>query len=104
MKSVTIPVIAAGAIAVAALGFAGTANAAPTGTLDASQTVDRLQVRGFHVIVNKIGNAPLDQCAVNTVRPGQTYTRMDSEVPGQRSGIGIVTTVLAKTVYLDVAC
>jgi hypothetical protein len=103
MKTVTMPVIA-GAIVAAALGLAASANAAPMGP-NVSQTVERLQAEGFHVIVNKTGNAPLEQCAVNAVRPGQTYTRMESEIPGPADrGVGIVTTVTGKTVYLDVAC
>jgi hypothetical protein len=101
MKSYTMPVIVAGAIA-AALGFAGSANAAPMGP-DVSQTVENLRAEGFNVIVNKIGSAPLDQCAVSAVRPGQTYTRMESEIPGP-DDTGIVTTVTSKTVYVDVSC
>ena len=78
MKSFTLSVIAAGAIATAALGLAGAAAAAPSGAIDASQAVGQLQARGFDVIVNKIGTAPLDQCVVSAVRPGQTFSRMDS--------------------------
>jgi len=104
MKSIAIPAIAAGAIAAAALGFAGSASAAPMGP-NVSQTVKNLQMQGFNVIVNKSGHVPLEQCVVSAVRPGQTYTRMESEIPGPDDrGVGIVTTVLAKTVYLDVSC
>jgi hypothetical protein len=101
MKSTMMPVIA-GAIAVTALGLAGAANAAPSGPTTASQTVANLQAQGFDVILNKIGTAPLDQCVVSAVRPGQTYSRMDSGVPGAMDDI--VTTVTSKTVYVDVAC
>jgi hypothetical protein len=94
--------IAAGALAFVALGLAGVANAAPSGPGTAAETVNSLQAQGFHVILNKIGTAPLDQCAVSGVRPGQTYTRMDSGAPG--AGSSIVTTVTAKTVYVDVDC
>ncbi len=104
MKSIAISAIAAGAIAATALGFAGSAAAAPMGS-NVSQTVESLQSEGFNVIVNKTGDAPLEQCAVSAVRPGHTYTRMESEIPGPDDrGVGIVTTVLAKTVYLDVSC
>jgi hypothetical protein len=104
MKSLTMTAVAAGVMAAAALGFAGPAIAAPAGP-DAVGTLNDLKEQGFNVIVNKTGNSPLDQCAVSEVRPGQTYTRMESEVPGPDDrGVGIVTTVLAKTVYLDVAC
>jgi hypothetical protein len=102
MKSFTLPAIAAGAIATAALGLAGAAGAAPSGAFDASQTVGQLQARGFDVIVNKVGTAPLDRCVVNAVRPGQTFSRMDSGAPGAMDDI--VTTVTAMTVFVDVAC
>jgi hypothetical protein len=102
MKSFTLPVIAAGVIATAAVGLAGSAGAAPSGAVDAAQTVGQLQASGFNVIVNKVGTAPLDQCVVNAVRPGQTFSRMDSGVPGAQEDI--VTTVTARTVYVDVAC
>jgi hypothetical protein len=101
MKSFTLPVIA-GAIATAALGLVGAASAAPSGVVDASQTVSQLQARGFDVIVNKLGTAALDQCIVSAVRPGQTFSRMDSGVPGAMDDT--VTTVTAMTVYVDVAC
>jgi len=102
MKSFTIPVIAAGAIAAAAVGLAGAASAAPSGPTSASQIVGELQAEGYRVILNKVGTAPLDQCVVNGVRPGQTFSRMDSGAPGAMDDI--VTTVTAMTVYVDVAC
>jgi len=102
MKSFILPVIASGAIAVAAVGLAGAAGAAPSGATDAAQTVGQLEASGFDVIVNKFGTAPLDQCVVKAVRPGQTFSRMDSGVPGAMDDI--VTTVTSMTVYVDVAC
>ena len=99
MKSFILPVIAGAAIA---LNFAGVAAAAPSIAGDASQTINQLQARGFEVIVNKLDAAPLDQCVVNAVRPGQTFSRMDSGAPGAMDDI--VTTVTAMTVYVDVAC
>ena len=100
MKSYMLPVIAAGA---AVLVSAGVATAGPTGP-DVTRTVKSLESQGFHVIVNKTGNGPLDQCAVDSVRPGQTYQRMESEVPGPLGHMGITTIVTGKTVYLDVSC
>ena len=32
--------------------------------------------------MNRIGTAPSDQCTVGAVRPGQTFSRTDSGVPG----------------------
>jgi hypothetical protein len=102
MKSFTIAAITAGALVSAGLGLAGAANAAPSGPVTADQTVGQLQAEGYNVIVNKVGTAPLHQCAVSGVRPGQTFTRMDSGAPGAMDDI--VTTVTSKTVYVDVAC
>jgi hypothetical protein len=96
-----LPVIATGAT-IATFGFAGVAAAAPSGAPDASQTIGQLRARGFEVIVNKLDTAPLEQCVVSAVRPGQTFSRMDSGAPGAMDDI--VTTVTAMTVYVDVAC
>src|ERR1044071_7232786 len=81
-SSITATAVIAGAIAAAALGLAGAANAAPSGPATAADTVGQLQAQGFEVIVNKVGTAPLDMCAVNAVRPGHTFSRMDSGAPG----------------------
>lgn len=94
--------IAAGGLIVAGLGLAGTAHAAPSGPTTASETVNSLQAQGFHVILNKTGTTPLDGCVAKSVRPGQTFTRMDSGAPG--AGSSVVATVTAKTVYVDVEC
>jgi hypothetical protein len=102
MKSFTLSATAAAVLSAAAMGLASTATAAPTGPQSAAKTVSALQAAGFQVIVNKIGSAPLERCTVDAVRPGQTYTRMDSGAPG--AGMDIVTTVTGKTVYVDVQC
>jgi hypothetical protein len=94
--------LAAGTMAIAAVGLAATASAAPTGPTTASDALNSLQAQGFHVILNRTGAGPLDQCVVHSVRPGQTFERNDSGAPG--AGSGIVTTIEDKTVYLDVAC
>jgi hypothetical protein len=87
-------------LAVAIRGLAAPAGAAPTGPGNAQQTISELQAQGYTVIVNRVGNAPLDQATVVAVRPGQTYSRTDSGVPG--AGNDIYTTVTNKTVYIDV--
>jgi hypothetical protein len=87
-------------LAAAVIGLAAPAAAAPTGPGNAQQTISELQAQGYTVIVNRIGNAPLDQATVVAVRPGQTYSRTDSGVPG--AGTDVYTTVTKKTVYVDV--
>ena len=52
------------------------------------------------MIVNRLGSTPLDQATVVAVRPGQSFSRTDSGVPG--AGNDLITTVTGKTVYIDV--
>jgi hypothetical protein len=87
-------------VAAAIIGLAAPAAAAPTGPGNAQQTINELQAQGYTVIVNRTGTAPLDQATVVAVRPGQTYSRTDTGVPG--AGNDIYTTVTDKTVYVDV--
>jgi hypothetical protein len=89
-----------GGLAAAVIGLAAPAAAAPTGPGDAQQTIDVLRAQGYTVIVNRIGTAPLEQADVVAVRPGQTYSRTDTGLPG--AGNDIYTTVTDKTVYVDV--
>jgi hypothetical protein len=102
MKNILRTSLAAGALASAALGLAGIANAAPSGPPSIDATVSQLRAQGFHVIVNRVGTAPVDQCTLGGVRPGQTFSRTDSGVPGADDDL--VTTVTNKTVYVDVTC
>ena len=101
-KSLATVAISAVALASAALVLAGVANAAPAGPGPVDQTVSQLQADGYQVIVNKVGTAPLSNCAISAVRPGQTYSRTDSGAPGAQDDL--ITTVTGKTAYVDVAC
>jgi hypothetical protein len=102
MKNVLVTSLAAGAPASAALGLAGIANAVPSGPPSVDATVSQLRAQDFQVIVNRVDTAPVDQCTLSAVRPGQMFSRTDSAVPG--AGDDLVTTVISKTVYVDVAC
>jgi hypothetical protein len=102
MKSFATAAISVGALASAALGLAGAAVAAPAGPSTVDQTVSQLQAGGYQVIMNKFGPAPLNQCTVSAVRPGQTYSRTDSGAPG--AGDDLITTVTGMTVYVDANC
>ena len=102
MKNILITSLAAGALASAALGLAGTATAAPAGPSPVDATISQLQAQGFQVIVSRVDTATVNQCTVSAVRPGQTFTRTDSGVPGAQGDL--VTSVTNKTVYVDVTC
>jgi hypothetical protein len=101
MKNNLLTSLAAGALAAAALGLAGTATAAPSGPSPVDATVSQLQAQGFEVVVSRVDTATVD-CTVSAVRPGQTFTRTDSGVPGAQGDL--VTSVTNKTVYVDVTC
>src|SRR6267154_3171942 len=100
MKKFGFAATIVGGLAAAIIGLAAPAAAVPTGPGNAQQTISELQAQGYTVIVNRIGAAPLDQATVVAVRPGQTYSRTDTGVPG--AGNDIYTTVTDKTVYVDV--
>jgi hypothetical protein len=102
MKKILFTSLAAGALASAALGLAGTASAAPSGPSPVDDTISQLQTEGFNVIVSRVNSDAVNQCTLNAVRPGQTFSRRDSGVPGAQDDL--VTTVTNKTVYVDVIC
>jgi hypothetical protein len=104
IKRIGLGTMAASALASAAIGLATTANAAPTAPSAAETALGKLQVQGYHVIVNRVGMAPLDMCSVSGVRPGQTFSRMDSGSGAPGSNDDIVTTVTSMTVFLDLSC
>ncbi len=104
IKKIGHGTLAASALVTAAVGLAMTANAAPAGPSAVNSTLSELQMRGYHVIVNRAGRSPLDMCSVSGVRPGQTFSRMDSGSGAPGADDDIVTTVTSMTVFLDLAC
>jgi hypothetical protein len=100
MKNFGIAATMVSGLVAAVIGLAAPAVAARTGPSNAQQSISELQGQGYTVIVNRLGTAPLDQATVVAVRPGQTFSRTDSGVPG--AGNHIYTTVTDKTVYVDV--
>jgi hypothetical protein len=99
MKSYVTIGFTATALAASALAFSAVAGAAPTGPSQVDDTVRTLEASGYHVIVNRTGAAPLSQCTVSAVRPGQTHSTDDSRGSGS-----INTTITSQTVYVDVTC
>jgi hypothetical protein len=98
MKNVGFATIVASGMVAAVLGLAAPADAAPSGPGNAQDTIGKLEAQGYNVIINHVGSTPLEQASVVAVRPGQTFSRTDSGNPGD----DLVTTVLDKTVYVDV--
>lgn len=97
MKKFGFATVLAGGLTAAVLGLAAPAGAAPTGPGNAQDTIASLEQQGYNVIVNRIGDTPLERATVVAVRPGQTHDTTDS-----RGGGSIKTTVTSETVYVDV--
>ncbi|MGV0835170.1 hypothetical protein [Mycolicibacterium thermoresistibile] len=100
MKKFAIATSIASGLTAAAVGLTGTAAAAPADQGNADTVISQLQRDGYRVIVNRIGTTPLDRATVVGIRPGQTYSRTDSGVPGADDDI--ITTITGRTVYVDV--
>jgi hypothetical protein len=99
MKSYVAVTLTATTLAASAVALSAVANSAPSGPSTVDQTVRTLEASGYNVIINRRGAAPLSQCTVNAVRPGQTHSTTDS-----RGGSSLNTTITSKTVYVDVTC
>jgi hypothetical protein len=90
--------IAAG-VTSASLALSGIASAAPTGPSQVEETVKTLEASGYNVVLNRTGSEPLSSCSVQSVRPGQTHRTVDSRGSSSPS-----ETIVAETVYVDLAC
>jgi hypothetical protein len=101
MKKFGFAAVIVSGLAAAVIGLAAPAAGAPTGPDNAQQTIGQLRSQGYTVIVNRIGNAPLDQATVVAVRPGPSHTRVEAGVPIIGSNDNF-TTVKERTVYVDV--
>jgi hypothetical protein len=98
MNRRTLATVAGGAIIAMAVGLPGGAQAAPSGIGSAQDTVNELEKNGFKVVLNKMGEGPLDHCTVDSVRPGMTVIR-----PVQNGG-ALVNQIVYQTVYLTAKC
>ncbi len=70
--NVVISAVAAGVVALGALGFAAEAAAAPSGVGSAAETVKSLEAEGYTVGINGAVIRTLSECAVTAVHPGST--------------------------------
>ena len=98
MNRLIIATIAGGALIALGLGVPASAQAAPTGLGSAQDVVIELVDRGYNVVVNKVGPAPLDLCTVDSVRPGETVSRP------MRAGHEVGNDGAQRTVYLTAKC
>jgi hypothetical protein len=99
MNKFIFAAVAPATLTAAAIGLAGTAAAAPTGSGSAQDTVSMLQSSGYRVILNKIGAKPLDQCSVQSVRSGEAIT-----TPVTAGAGSLTQKVEYTTVYVTASC
>lgn len=89
---------AAGLVALT-VGLAGPAHATPTPVGSAQDVVRTLEASGFEVVLNSVGAASLDNCAVTAVRPGPVVADSVTTSPDFISVNPSITRV-----YVDVDC
>jgi len=99
MRTYALAASGAGSLVALTVVLAAPVPAMPTPVGSAQDIVRSLQASGFQVIVNTVGSAPLDRCAVTAVRPGpkiaESVTRTQEDAIGKPS---------YTTVYVDIKC
>jgi hypothetical protein len=94
MKKFTVPTAMVGTLAATALGLAGAAAAAPTGSSSAAEVVSGLQAQGYSVQINGIADVPLSECTVTGV-----HGLSNTDAAGNR-----IDPTEFTTVYVDISC
>ena len=93
-----LPAAIAGTCFAMTLGLPISAYAAPSGVGSAQDTVHELENNGYKVVLNKLGSGPLDQCTVDSVRPGEMVMHAAA------AGGDFVSRIVYQTVYLTAKC
>jgi hypothetical protein len=97
MRKFTVSAVTAGALAAAALGFAGASAAVPLAGTAADTAISSLQADGFSVRINgQTSNVPLSRCTVTDIT-GLRNSNVDAS--GQ-----IIDRNQAVTVFVTVSC
>jgi hypothetical protein len=81
---------------------AGLAAAEPTQQGNAYQTIGLLEDEGYDVIIDRVGNAPTNQCIVTSVRNPQTQTRTFWVDEGKHRRL--ITVVVSRSINVTLNC
>ncbi len=84
------------------LATAGLATAEPTQQGNAYQTIGVLEDEGYNVIIDRVGNAPTNQCTVTSVRNPQTQTRTFWVGEGRQRRL--ITVVVSRSINVTLNC
>ena len=79
------------------------APAAPAAAESAIVTIGQLEAEGFHVNVDRVGSAPLDQCVVTSVRNPQEQTKFIRVDNGHGRDV-VVPIVVRRTITVSLDC
>ena len=83
------------------------APAGPAAAESAIVTIGQLEAEGFHVNIDRIGSAPLEQCTVTSVRNPQTETRLvrvESIGKNGKKDFDLVPVVVRRTITVSLDC
>ncbi|MDV3124160.1 hypothetical protein M1247_04490 [Mycobacterium sp. 21AC1] len=95
--------LAAAAVAVGTI----LAPAAPAAAETPIVTIGQLEADGYHVNVDRVGSAPLDQCTVTSVRNPQTQTKLIRVERFGKNGkrdFDLVPVVVRRTITVSLDC
>lgn len=84
-----------------------TATAQPVAQGNAYATIAQLESSGYDVNIDRVGNAPLDQCIVTSVRNPQDITRtlrVDNGRKGKNRDFDWITVVVRRTITVSLNC
>ncbi|KKW62916.1 hypothetical protein ABQF17_16720 [Mycolicibacterium elephantis] len=95
---VAATVAAAGAV----LAPATAAVAQPVSPGNAQQTIGQLEATGYDVVIDRVGNAPIDQCIVTSVRNPQEVTQ--TYVVGKGKFRELVSVVVSRSITVSLNC
>jgi hypothetical protein len=99
--SITKSLMVASVAIVLSLGSTAPALAAPDVQKSAQATINDLEAQGLRPILNKVGNAPIEECTVIAVREG-TAVKHSWIQRGPTGNVGNL--VRYKTAYVDLMC
>jgi hypothetical protein len=97
-RGVAATLAAAGVV----LAPAGMAMADPIQPGGAYQTIGVLEDEGYDVIIDRVGNAPINQCIVTSVRNPQTQTR--TFWVGKGKDRERVTVIVSRSINVSLNC
>lgn len=83
------------------------APAGPAAADSPTVTIGQLEAEGYHVNVDRVGSAPLDQCTVTSVRNPQSQTKLIRVERFGKNGkrdFDLIPVVVRRTITVSLDC